>query len=213
MLTIPKTMIHIWLGEKTPPVKWMDSWKLFHPEWNYWVFTDSHLSQFTFKNIDTINWYLGRKNYPGAADIIRYELLYQLGGFIPPADSVCLQNTDEIFEKVNENQNVAYVVYENELIRPDMFCPVYASTPNHPFLKVLIDEIPMIPESRLNVAYTSVGNLLVSKHLYNKGQDVIKLPSHYFVPDHFLGYRYKGIGKIYARQMWGSTKGIYDEGK
>lgn len=203
-------MIHIWIGPKPAPLKWMNTWKVLHSNWNYWIFDNDKLNNETFYTGDVIHHLVSLKNYVGAADVIRYELLFKYGGFIPPADSVCHLNTDELFDNTGE---LAYVVYENEIIRPDMFCPVYASTPNHPFLKILLDDIQNMNKDDMKTPYTSVGNFLVSKHLYNKNvENVIKFPSHYFVPNHFVGYRYKGDGKVYAYQQWGSTLNNYDKG-
>jgi mannosyltransferase OCH1-like enzyme len=210
-MNIPNNMIHIWIGEKPAPVKWMNTWKELHKNWNYWVFDNTKLETEFFQTGDVIPYLVSKKNYVGAADVIRYELLYKYGGFIPPADSICHFNVDELFE--NETDEIAYIVYENEIIRPDMFCPVYASTPNHPFLKTLLDEISVMSRDDMKIPYTSVGNFLVSKHVYKKNRnDIIKFPSHYFVPNHFTGYRYNGSEKVYASQKWGSTLGIYEKG-
>lgn len=210
-MNIPKNMIHIWVGNKPAPLKWMNSWKELHPDWNYWVFGNEGLDEIEFYTGDVIPYLISKKNYVGAADVIRYELLYKYGGFIPPADSICHLSVDDLFGDVGE---MAYVVYENEIIRPDMFCPVYASTPNHPFLKILLDEITVMDREDMKIPYTSVGNFLVSKHLYKiDNTNVTKFPSHYFVPIHFAGYRYKGNGKVYASQQWGSTLNSYDRGR
>jgi len=211
-MIIPSIMTHIWIGDVQPPVKWLNSWKDLHPNWKYSVFSNEDLTKHPFKNIDIIEYYINRRTYAGAADVIRYELLYMYGGFIPPADSLCMLNTDELF--MVDSDEMAYVVYEGEKIRPHMICPVYAATPNHPFLKKLIDEISTIPIDKLSVPYTSVGNMLVSKHLYKTDiNNVTKFPSHYFVPNHYMGAPYTGSGKVYAKQMWGSTLGTYNKGR
>lgn len=210
-MNIPKNMIHIWIGNKPAPLKWMNSWRELHSDWNYWIFDNYILSETEFYTEDVIPYLVSKKNYVGAADVIRYELLFRYGGFIPPADSICHLSVDDLFEDVGE---MAYVVYENEMIRSDMFCPVYASTPNHPFLKILLDEIRIMDKDGMKIPYTSVGNFLVSKHLYNVDRaNVTKFPSHYFVPNHVSGFRYKGNGRLYASQQWGTTLNSYDKGR
>ena len=211
MSVIPKIMRHIWLGPKPPPIKWMESWNRLHTDWEYSIFNEESISYYNFINKERIHYCLEHKLYTAAADIIRYEVLYADGGFLPPADSLCMENTDELF--VGDFGDMAYVVYEGESVRPHMFCPVYASTPNHSFLRILIDDILTIPMEKLSTPYTSVGNFLVSKHLYKKDvPNITKFPSHYFVPNHFMGKRYNGDGKVYAIQMWGSTLGNYHLG-
>jgi mannosyltransferase OCH1-like enzyme len=212
-LTIPKNLFQIWIGPSRPPLKWMDTWKMIHPDWNYILVDNEYISKFEFENIEAINHLINEKKYDGASDIIRYELLYKYGGFLPCSDAICIKNVDELF--IGDDIEMLYVVHENEISRPDMFLPVYASTPKHPFLRVLIDEIKKIPISSLRNPYVSVGNFLVSKHLYKKDvPNVKKFPSHYFVPTHFTtGMVYNGDGKVYAHQMFGSTLKCYDLGR
>jgi O-methyltransferase len=49
--------------------------------------------------------------------------------------------------------------------------------------------------------------------MYKKTKAKVKIfPSHYFIPEHFLGEKYEGTDKIYVRQMWGSTTRCYTAG-
>ena len=41
-------MKHIWVGPKLPPSKWMQTWPVKHPAWDYQVFTDSDLKNKKF---------------------------------------------------------------------------------------------------------------------------------------------------------------------
>jgi mannosyltransferase OCH1-like enzyme len=210
-LTIPKNLFQIWVGPHPAPLKWMNTWKSLHPEWNYVIINDENIDDFKFDNRDVIDYFLKRGQYPGASDVIRYELLYQYGGFVPCSDSICYRNVDELFSEFHNS--MAYVVHENETLRPDMFCPVYASTPNHPFLKELLNEISQLDLTISHIPYVTVGNMLVGKLLYKKTrEDLIKFPSHYFVPNHFMGHTYTGTDKVYANQMWGTTSKTYNQG-
>ena len=40
-----------------------------------------------------------RKEYAGVSDLMRSEILEEVGGFIPEADSICLRATDELWDK------------------------------------------------------------------------------------------------------------------
>src|SRR6056300_893411 len=97
-MNIVKNMIHIWVGPRPAPVKWLNTWKEKHPDWNYYIFTDEMLKNRTFHNQHLIDEYYRRGKFNGVADLVRYELLYEEGGFLPPADAICLHNTDELFD-------------------------------------------------------------------------------------------------------------------
>jgi mannosyltransferase OCH1-like enzyme len=211
--TIPKNLFQIWIGPNPSPLKWMNSWKELHPDWNYILVDNEYISKFEFENKEVIQHLINVRKYDGASDVIRYELLYQFGGFLPCSDAMCLSNVDELF--IGDCDEMLYVVHENELSRPDMFLPVYASTPKHPFLRLLIDEIKEMPISSVKVPYISVGNYLVSKNLYKREYaNITKFPSHYFVPNHLTtGMEYTGDGKVYANQMFGNTLNRYKLGR
>ena len=212
-MNIPKVMHHIWIGPKKPPLHWMNTWKEKHKDWQYTIFDNDLLSNTTFHNQHLIDQYLLMPNhhgYAGAADLIRYELLYRHGGFIPPADACCYYNTDELWDAP---EDYCYTVYENERLRPSYVSPIYACRPENEFLKQIIDELHKLsPEDlKKKAVYLTTGNGwlpgMISKH-----KPKIKIfPSHYFIPTHYSKpeERYKGMDKIYSEQYWGSTKGIY----
>ncbi len=50
-------------------------------------------------NQELINAFYARKEYAGVSDLMRYEILEEVGGFIPEADSICLRATDELWDK------------------------------------------------------------------------------------------------------------------
>ena len=61
------------------------------------------------------------------------------------------------------------------------------------------------------MAWETVGPGLLTR-IYNIGlfKEFIIYPSYMFLPQHFTGQEYKGHGKIYAYQAWGSTRSAYD---
>lgn len=207
MMNIPKNMIHIWIGPKLPPLQWMNTWKNKHPTWHYRIFDNQELESRKFINQHLINEYMRRKKYPGVADLIRYELLYEEGGFIPPADAICLENTEELWY---EDKNICYTVYENEILRPNYVSPIYASNSKNDFIKTIIETLNKLSPKELKSPWKSTGNKFLGE-LINKINPNIKIfPSHYFIPQHFESKeKYNGSDKIYADQMWGNTKKLY----
>lgn len=205
-------MTHIWVGPKTPPLRWMNTWRDKHLGWNYSVFSDKLLHEKlpTFRNKHLIEEYYKRGKFNGVADLVRYELLYEFGGFIPPADSVCLHNTDELF---NSPKDYCYSVYENESLRPGFMSPIMASNPENEFVKILIDTLHELdPKNLSNEVWKSTGNEWLS-HMVPKYKPKITIwPSYTLIPKHYEknSARYSGPSKVYADQFWGSTYGGTD---
>jgi len=96
-MNIEKKMTQIWIGPKKAPLKWMHTWRDKHLDWEYSIFTDEMLKSRKWHNQHLIEHYYNTKKWPGVSDLIRYELLYERGGFWPEADMTCLENTDELF--------------------------------------------------------------------------------------------------------------------
>ena len=212
-MNIPKKLKHIWIGPKPAPTKWMNTWKKKHPDWEYSVFTQSDFENRTFRNQAHIDTYMSRGIYAGVADMIRYELLHEEGGLIVPADAVCLNNTDELW---NQPKDYCYSVYESERFAPKYISPIYACNPSNTFINTIIEEIRSTPklDSR---PWVGTGNAFLAKMLEKHNPNIKIFPSHYFIPSHFRNpdIRYDGPDKVYAEQYWGSThknKDVYSEG-
>lgn len=207
ILGIPKKIGHIWIGPRPAPFEWLKSWQQHHPDWEYTLYDNNFLESFTFQNVALINEYLKRGQFAGAADLMRYEILYHFGGFLPGADSLCLANTDELFPHPK-----AYTVYENEKARPGMVSPILACEPKNPFAKQLIDELSKLNPREIGQPWKTTGNRFVAQMIEKHNPDIEIFPSHFFIPNHFSGETYTGNGKIYCDQMFGSTTNAYSKG-
>ena len=58
---IPKKLGHIWIGDKQPPLEWMETWKQKHPDWDYQLFDNSYLSSRRWRCEAQIAEYMKRK--------------------------------------------------------------------------------------------------------------------------------------------------------
>ena len=228
-MSIPKIIHQIWIGPKTPPTRLMDTWKNKHEKQGFeyirWTEDEMKKRGFTSQLQNKID---DMVEMNGKADILRWELLYEYGGFFTDADSYCMESITYLVEKYK-----AFAGYENEQVRnkgwcgnTDQYDDVLARThpliatgtmafpPKHELPRLAIE---WIKNNDINVdrtgkrAWRTVGPGLLTR-LYH-GQvwnDITILPSYLFLPIHVSGCAYNGREKIYANQEWGSTKQSYD---
>ena len=213
MITIPNKLWQIWIGPKPAPTQWMNTWPKHHLNWDYKIIDNEILHNRKFHNQRLIDIYLESTKYDryaGAADLIRYEILYEHGGFMPGADAECLNNTDELW---NQDPEFCYTVFENEKLRPKFVSPIYAANPKNAFLEKIIDHLHSVSADIVKTkgAYRVTGNEFLAKFIEKNTPKIKIFPSHYFIPVHFSRptERYNGPDKIYAEQNWGTTKHLY----
>ena len=198
MSNIPKIIHQIWIGPKTPPTKFMDTWKNKHEkegfEYIRWTEAEMEKRGFRSKLTEKVN---EMEEINGKADILRWELLYEYGGFFVDADAYCIKPVTYLVEKYK-----AFVGYENEHIRGagwvgNGYDDVLASThpliatgtmafpPKHEIPRLAIE---WIKNNDINfnrtgkMAWRTVGPGLLTR-LYHgqKWNDVTVLPSYYFL--------------------------------
>lgn len=204
-VNIEKKISHIWVGPKPAPLKWMHTWRDKHPEWEYTVFTDHKLRNRSWRNQALIETYYNAKAFCGVSDLIRYELLYERGGFIAEADMICLENTDELWCAPEDH---AYTCYENEKGRGNNVQPIFGCNPENPFVKHVLDELKRLkPQDLHHQPFMSTGNAFLAKHVPHFKDKLTIWPSHYFIPQFYINgaQRYSGPDKVYADHKWGST--------
>lgn len=203
---LPRKYGHIWIGDKLPPDEWMATWRHHHPDWDYQLFDNAYLTSRKWRNQALIREYFRRRRFEGVADLMRYEILYESGGVIAPADSICHRPVDELFV-----EPTLYAVYESEEFKPRNISPFIASVAGHPFLGEIIERIAAqwTPET-LQAPWQSTGNRFLKFKIGNRKIAMTVLPSHTFNPS-FKGRPYTGTGTIYAEQMWGTTRNLYQQ--
>lgn len=212
-MNIPQTLWQIWVGPDPAPIKWMQTWPAKHSHWEYRVFDNEQLDSRIFYNQHLIDEYRQRGHYNGVSDLVRYELLFEQGGFMPEADSVCLHNTDELW---TEDPEICYTVYESETLRPGYVSPIYACNPGNKFLEIVVETLHLLKPHELEKQVWKVtGNAFLAEMIRMHRPHIRIFPSHYFIPKHFKDKSkgYTGSDKIYANQYWGSTRKTYDHGR
>lgn len=206
-MKIPKKLHHIWIGEKAPPQEWLDTWKAKHKDWEYKLWTNEDIYGRQWRNQHLVDYYTQKKLWCGVSDVVRYEILNEIGGFIAEADSICLQNTDELFA---DDSFDIFTVWEQEQIRRGLASPILASSPKHPFLEQIITELSQKRVGECQEPWKTTGNLFMKEMIEKYSPATLKVfPSHTFIPVHYTGRKYHGIGKIYAKQLFASTLNLY----
>ncbi|MEZ5912833.1 MAG: glycosyltransferase [Paracoccaceae bacterium] len=208
---IPKRLGHIWIGPKPAPVHWMQSWPEKHPDWDYRVYDNTVLRDFGFRTRRLIHEYFWRGEYAGVQDLMRYELLYEYGGFMADADAVCLHPVDELL-----TQRGAYTVYDRPGEAGRGVSPFLACEPGNPLVGAVIDRLAALEPWELRKPFNSTGNLFLMQMIREKGMEGLTIfPSHYFIPWHHSDPDtvYNGPDRVYAEQMWGSATYSYNRGE
>jgi mannosyltransferase OCH1-like enzyme len=205
-LTIPKIIHQLWIGEKPAPEKWMNSWKEKNPGWDYKLWGEKEIKSQKWINQKHIDYYWKKGMWHGVSDVCTYEILYNHGGFMPGADSICQLPIDDLFFEYYD----AYGCYEQEQIRPGFISPLLACVKGSKFAKELIDGLHKLKE--VGEPWKSTGNLFMGE-MYKKTKQKVKIfPSYVMNPEHFTGMKYEGSGKVYSKQMWGTTINGYSAG-
>jgi len=208
-MVLPKIIHQLWIGSKPAPTKFMDTWKNKNPNYEYIRWNEEEFKKrnmiFECSNrIDEI------EEINGKADIIRWEILYKYGGVFLDADSICIEPIDEILMKCE-----SFAGWEHEQLRQGLIATgTMGFPPKHPLVKTAIEWMKtnnVCQKKTRQMAWQTVGPGLLTR-MYNTGnfKSMTIFPSYTFLPIHCTGSEYKGHGKIYAYQEWGSTKQNYN---
>lgn len=134
---IPKIIHQIWLGSPLPEkyVTMTASWKKFHPDWEYKLWTDKDVQEFGLHNQQQYDM---AENYGEKADIARYEIICRYGGLYIDTDFECVQAFDILhhccdFYTGTLGCQLDWVCAANGLI---------GARPQHPILQACVTLLP-----------------------------------------------------------------------
>ena len=206
---IPKIIHQLWIGPRPAPTKFMDTWKDKNPDFEYIRWNEEEIKKRKLK-LECTHRINEMEEINGKADIIRWEILYEYGGVFLDADSICIDPIDDVLMSTE-----SFAGWEHEELRPGLIATgTMGFPPKHPLVK---DAIQWMKEHCVSVektqhrAWKTVGpGLLTRMHQTGKFKKMKIFPSYSFLPIHGSGKEYRGHGKIYANQEWGSTKQTYE---
>jgi mannosyltransferase OCH1-like enzyme len=92
---LPKIIHQIWLGGELPEkyAKFAETWKKFHPDWFYRLWTDKDVESFPFERKDIFD---ACENVGMKSDVLRYEILNRFGGLYVDTDFECFRPFDDL---------------------------------------------------------------------------------------------------------------------
>lgn len=203
---IPHILHHVWVGPRPVPMQWINTWREKHPDWEHVLWGNDAVKNGGWENQKQIDYYYRIGEWPGVADLLRYEILHRHGGFNPGVDSLCHLNIDELMDCPDYD---LFSCWENERAKPGLISPVHGSTSNNPYLAQIIAELGRL-KPPLGKPWKTTGNLYMGEFFARQKPGRFRIfPSHYFMPHHWTGLRYEGDGKIYGEHLWGTTKRLY----
>jgi mannosyltransferase OCH1-like enzyme len=251
-----KKIHQVWIGSLPAPLKWMRTWQEYNPDWEYRAWTNDDLYNEKWILQPQIDFYLKQAEetakigtytsargtvYNGEkavlfawhviADLLRYEILYKHGGYMPGADTECYQpilkirpsfleekiysvNTGHLFKSyrrdlegrfngLNEWEKKLYERYAIENASP-----VLGAEKGHPFLKLCLDELSKLTETDLGEAVDTTGNVFMGKMIRLYGADRLKFPKY-----KLKEYRKRFPEQFFSRHYSGTMKACYAEGR
>ncbi len=133
---IPKIIHQVYFDAPVPKKykKWQESWKKFHPDWEYKLWTRDNVKDLTLQNQELFD---SLTNHAQKTDILRLELLNQFGGIYADIDYECFKS----FDLLNHCYDF-YVGITNENVFT-LINAFMASAPGHPAIKACVDNIEL----------------------------------------------------------------------
>jgi mannosyltransferase OCH1-like enzyme len=177
---IPKIIHQIWLGSPIPSKYdgWCKSWKKFHPDFEYKLWTEKDILDLGLVNEVA---FFESKNLAVKSDIARYEILYQLGGIYADTDFECLARFDD---KLMSVSCFLGQVFSPE---PEFNNALMGCVPGSPLMKLMIQSLnrPVSHHNAIDIIKETgaikLTNLFFENELYMK-ENIVILPSDYFYP-------------------------------
>lgn len=203
---IPKKLHFIWIGDESKkPVRCIDTWMKKNPEYEVKVWGNNQLQTVNWRNHRQLHDMLEKKDYAGASDVMRYEILYEHGGIYIDADTFCVKPLESWLLNCE-----SFASWEQELVRNNLIAnTIIGGVPGAQTWKLCIDAVATKDCTEDKLAWMITGPMLVTDVFFKAQANLTVYPSHFFMPEHHTGYKSKVTGHTFANHLWGSGTG-YD---
>lgn len=177
---IPKRIFQIWLGSPLPEKykRWASTWRDFHPEWEYQLWTDQEAESLDMQNREI---YKSTKNLGSKSDILRYEILNKYGGLYVDTDFECFKPFDYLHFHADFYAGIAF---GKELT---ILNGIIGAIPGHPIITDLLRSISAPVETNEgdeihNVTGPWAFSRTCKSHMFSNNHRNVLLPVTYFYP-------------------------------
>ncbi len=201
-MPISKVMHVVWIGDESKrPDRNIRTWAALNPGYELRLWGNEEVRTHTWFLTDLINQW-GRREINGAADIVRWEILFRYGGLAFDADSACVRPLEDWLLEPD-----GFAVWENEILRPGLMATgAMGFAPNHFLVGSILKDIAADPQPFSGKAWQKLGPQRLTDTVRRMNfVNMTVYPSHYFLPRHHTGLEYTGSGHVFATQDWGST--------
>jgi mannosyltransferase OCH1-like enzyme len=144
-MKIPTIIHQTWKTKEVPGeyFKWVQSWRLFNPGWEYRLWTDDDNRMFMAQEFpEHLHMYDSFPKNIMRVDCIRYFILYKYGGVYADLDFECVANLAPLLQNHSLVIGQEPVEHAKVFGRNRMVCNAWmASEPRHPFWHAVISEI------------------------------------------------------------------------
>ena len=204
---IPKIIHIIWIGDQSKkPTQCIDTWMKKNPDYEVKVWGNNQVQATNWKNYRQLHEMLGKYDYAGASDVMRYEILYEHGGIYVDADSYCIKPLEDWLLNCE-----AFTCWEQELVRNNLVANGFlGGIPGAKVWKMCMDEVATKDCTEQKLAWMITGPMLLTDVFFKQQANLTVYPSHFFMPEHHTGYVSKVTGHRFASHLWGSDIG-YDK--
>jgi mannosyltransferase OCH1-like enzyme len=183
---IPKIIHQIWLGSAFPEKyrSWQESWKKYHPDWEYRLWTDADIEKLhalgNFFIGNTYKFYQEATNYGEKSDVLKILLIYYYGGLYVDTDFECLKSLEVLHHCYDlyigiQPMDVAYI---------QLGYALFAAHPRHPLIRKVIDTLSTTRHIQEIVCRT--GPLMITRCFAEQALStpgpIVALPASYFYP-------------------------------
>ncbi len=188
--------------------KWIKSWVVKHPKWEYWFWTPKEVRQLLYRYYPQ---YLQiYDNYPkmlNRADVMRYFVLYKYGGIYLDLDMECVKPIDSWTYQLpcfGSEETYEHTYFQYKTNQPGLMNGILGCRPNHPFYNLTIHwlseyaSIKHVKGGRYSTGPLFINDVYLRYNASSNNQRDLPqkdlftaLHPDYFLPTHDPAYSYK----------------------
>ncbi len=189
----------------------MKSWKKYHPDWEYMLWTEKNIPKLVNQEaFDT------SPNWHQKSDILRYEILFRYGGIYIDSDEYCLKSIEPLLEQTSNAGFTLIAGREGSEEMPNLVANgVLGCLAGEPFMQKMIENINVNQPAKKT--WEKTGPLYLTDMIEKFRPSIHVVAAKVFYPIHHrgvTGFRaslrdFRDDKEVFGVQMWGSTYNLY----